>query len=143
VAIGLSVSVGLAYSLGSVSPAIAGHDVMMIDIVTLTGKKITVVASSDDSIDHVKAMIQNAEGISPDQQQLIFSGRVLRDGKTLAFYGIANGATLHLIVKLRGPPKHELAATGQSEVQSGILFGGLVLLAGIGAKLKARRRVVR
>jgi len=146
VAIALSVSIGLSFSLVSVSPAIAGHDVMMIDIVTLTGKKITVVASSDDSIDHVKAMIQNTEGIPPDQQKLIYAGRELRDGKTLAFYGITNGATLRLFLKLRGPPEPEettLPATGQSEAQTGILFGGFLLLAGIGAKLMARRRVVR
>jgi LPXTG-motif cell wall-anchored protein len=91
-------------------------------------------------------MIQNTEGIPPDQQQLIYAGRVLLDGKTLDFSGITNGATLRLFVKLRGPPEPEetvLPATGQSEAETGILFGGSVLLAGIGAKLMARRRVAR
>jgi hypothetical protein len=87
VAIGLCVgfSLGLSGSVGSVTPTFATHDVMMIDIVSLTGNRITVVASSDDSIDHVKARIQSVWGVSPDQQQLMFSGRVLLDGKTLAF----------------------------------------------------------
>jgi ubiquitin-like protein Nedd8 len=124
----------------------------MIDILSLTGNRITVVASSDDYIDNVKARIQSLWGISPDQQQLIFGGRVLLDGKTLAFYGIATGATLRLFLKLRGSPTptpepladdRELSDTGQGQAQTGILLGGALLLTAIGATVIARRRMSR
>ncbi|VAI21743.1 unnamed protein product [Triticum turgidum subsp. durum] len=70
---------------------------MRIFVKTRTGNIIDLAVKSSDTIKHVKAMIQSQEDVPWDEQGLIFAGKRLKDGRTLADYNIETFCTFELV----------------------------------------------
>eukprot|EP01062_Namystynia_karyoxenos_P043060 TRINITY_DN3151_c0_g1_i10.p1 TRINITY_DN3151_c0_g1~~TRINITY_DN3151_c0_g1_i10.p1 ORF type:complete len:357 (+),score=100.98 TRINITY_DN3151_c0_g1_i10:78-1073(+) len=76
--------------------------ILEIYVKTMTGKTVTINPHYQEAIEDVKGRVQWKEGIPPDQQCLIFAGKVLGDRHTLQDYKIQDGSTLHLVQRLWG-----------------------------------------
>eukprot|EP01137_Pigoraptor_chileana_P033949 Opistho-2@25748 len=77
---------------------------MEVNINTLTGDGFSLRVSPYETVMSVKAKIQKQEGIPISQQHLVWRSVALEDDYTLSDYAITDGATLQLVLHLRGGP---------------------------------------
>jgi len=73
-------------------------------IETLTGTAFEIRVAPTDTIMSIKTKIQRVEGIPVVQQHLLFNLTELDNSASVQDYGIQNGATLKLILSMRGGP---------------------------------------
>uniref|UniRef100_A0AAZ3PDM4 Ubiquitin-like protein NEDD8 n=1 Tax=Oncorhynchus tshawytscha TaxID=74940 RepID=A0AAZ3PDM4_ONCTS len=65
-------------------------------------KEIEIDIEPTDKVERIKERVEEKEGIPPQQQRLIYSGKQMNDEKTAADYKIQGGSVLHLVLALRG-----------------------------------------
>mmetsp|Transcript_35469 Transcript_35469/g.35678 ORF Transcript_35469/g.35678 Transcript_35469/m.35678 type:complete len:80 (-) Transcript_35469:495-734(-) len=75
---------------------------MQIFIKTLTGRKQAFNFEPENQVLAIKQALQEKEGIEVSQIRLIFSGKQLGDDSALRDYNIPAGATIHMVLQLRG-----------------------------------------
>jgi ubiquitin len=90
---------------------------LQIYVKTPTGKIIPLDVEPSLSIRDIKQKIEEREGIPPDLQRLMYTGRSLEDGRTLADYNIQHASTLHLFARGRdgdGPGSSGMLSSSSS-----------------------------
>ena len=80
-----------------------GFEELKVTVKTAAGLIITLNAKASDTIDTVKARIQDKEGIPPEQQCLVYTGKQMENGRTLQDYNVEpDDETLREAIVWRG-----------------------------------------
>ncbi|GFH44890.1 ubiquitin-domain-containing protein [Chaetoceros tenuissimus] len=86
-----------------------------VKIKTLYGKTITLSCDTSMTVFDLKKEIHDKEGIPPDQQRLMFDGSQLEEDRFLSDYGIGEGCTIHIVLRLRGGMYHPTSGRSDND----------------------------
>jgi hypothetical protein len=75
---------------------------MQVFIKSMDGKTFIFEVQPTDTIESLKAKIQDREGLEPNRQRLLYVGKPLEDNRTFEDYQIQKEATIHLVTTLPG-----------------------------------------
>jgi len=73
-----------------------------IFVKTLQGRSLVLTVKADDTVETIKEMIKEKEGMPLEQQRLIYGGKELRESMTVADYSMMEGSSVHLVMRLIG-----------------------------------------
>ena len=86
----------------------------MVVVRTLPGPSVSLDLESSTTIADVKARIQNGWNIPADRQRLVFAGRQLANGSTLAECNVFPDSTIHLVIAPHDPAREAALLAGEA-----------------------------
>ncbi|KAH8981878.1 hypothetical protein EDB92DRAFT_1896123 [Lactarius akahatsu] len=89
------------YGISEGTILLLSQPIFTIFVKMLTGKAVTCEVTPDSDVEMLKHILTAKEGFPPEQQRFIFGGKQLADGSPLSSYGIQDGDTIHLVLRLR------------------------------------------
>ena len=98
----------------SFSKSFYSNEKFGIYVKNLNGRSIYIEITHQMSIEELKMIIQEKDGIPAEQQRIIFAGNNLDDSMLVGRYNISKDSTLHLVLRLRGG-MHHISSTGNSK----------------------------
>ncbi|XP_019181362.1 PREDICTED: uncharacterized protein LOC109176376 [Ipomoea nil] len=89
-------------SNSTVSAYIANSKLMSLTIeIPYRKGRFIIETNPQDTVQNVKAVIEDTENMGSDEFNLVYRGRVLEEEKTVAFLGITNGSRLYVVLNPR------------------------------------------
>jgi ubiquilin len=84
---------------GGPSEGAASEETLSFTVKGASETKYDITLASTKTVADLKTKLSTSEyaDVPPERQRLIYSGRVLKDGETLASTKIKNGHTIHLV----------------------------------------------
>lgn len=106
------------------SKFVSNKESIIVYVKNISGKSSRIdVNPKITKVGELKLKIQDMEGIPPEQQRLIFSGRQLEDDIILSNYYVENGCCFHMVLRLRGGMYNEVSGrNGQYEPLTNIFY---------------------
>ena len=77
-------------------------DAFPLYVRTMYGRSVELSVFPDTTIEEVKGLMRDREGSPPARQRLIYAGQQLEDGRSLEDYNLRSGATVHVVLRVRG-----------------------------------------
>lgn len=90
------------YSIIKITRKPAEPALIEVFVITLLNRTLTLKINPKSTVAQLKLMIEKEEGFPVDKMRLIYAGRQLEDSKTLNYYGIKEGSTIHFVLRMAG-----------------------------------------
>lgn len=92
-----------------VPPFAGSGPAMKVVLRQLNGRKDEISIAVDANVAELKRCAEKATDVPPQQQKLVFAGRLLSDSDPLNTFGIGDGASIMLVMRLpKGAPRPPL-----------------------------------
>lgn len=79
--------------------------IIQVFVASVDGTKLTVDVESNASVFKLKTILEGRTGVPADTQRLLHATKQLKDSRKLQDYGVEEGSTVQIVLRLLGGTK--------------------------------------